>query len=193
MPGSLGMGMEGMARPGKPGRAGIGIEGSAGRLGNVRLMPGSLGMGIGGNAHKLMVVGSPICFYAFYAVSHFLKEKVTMYAEWKKALEEFQESECVFQKELEELRKMFKMIEAVSSTVPALVHAYAINLERVKEFVFAMRKILKKMEESKELDAEEQTQIVCFLAERKKLYDLKSVLYQQLEKANRELQGMCSK
>ena len=43
-----------MARPGKPGRVGIGIEGSAGRLGNVRLRTGSLGIGIGGNAHRVI-------------------------------------------------------------------------------------------------------------------------------------------
>ncbi len=138
-----------------------------------------------------MVVGSPICVYAFYAVSDFLKEKVTMYEEWKKSLEEFQTSGPVFQEEFEELGKMFKMMEAVSFTVPALVHGYRINLKRVGEFVFAMRRILKKMEESKELDAEDQQEIVCFLAERKKLNDLKSLLYQQVEKANRELQGMC--
>lgn len=112
-----------------------------------------------------------------------------MYAELKKALEQFQEGEASFQNQLEEIKKLMPMIEAVSATVPALIQAYKINLERLRESIFTMRKILKKIEESKNLEPEEHAQIVCFLAERQKMEDLKALLKQEWTKANQRLQG----
>ena len=135
-----------------------------------------------------MVVGSPICVYAFYAVSDFLKEKVTMYEEWKKAQEQFQECEVSFQNQLEEIEKFMPMIEVVSLTVPVLIQAYKINLERFQESIFTKRKILKKIQESKNLEPEEHAQIVCFLAERQKMEDLKALLKQEWTKAKQRIQ-----
>lgn len=116
------------------------------------------------------------------------ERRYVMYAEFKKAQEQFQECEVSFQNQLEEIEKFMPMIEVVSLTVPVLMQTYKINLERFQESIFTKRKILKKIQESKNLEPEEHAQIVCFLAERQKMEDLKALLKQEWTKAKQRIQ-----
>ena len=136
-----------------------------------------------------MVVGSPICVYSFYAVSDFLKEKVTMHEDWKKVLEDFQEHESVFQKELVELQKELpkksEMIESMSILVSLNMKSYKNIVEQMvehlKEFKFSRNYNLKM------LNTEEQIQILYLYDLMKNLLQSKGEFYEMKTVFNKEI------
>jgi hypothetical protein len=115
-----------------------------------------------------------------------------MYAEWKKALDVFQEQEGAFYKWAEDVKAMLPMIDMVNATVPALIQALPINLDRFRASARSMRAVLKKMEERKELTSEDQSDIRQFLAERQRIEEFMGMLKQEYEKAVCVLQGKSS-
>ena len=143
-----------------------------------------------------MVVGSPICVYAFYAVSDFLKEKVTMHEDWKKVLEDFQEHEFVFQKKLVELQKelveLQKELPKKSELIESMSILVSLNMKSYKNIVEQMVEHLKEFKFSrnynlKMLNTEEQIQILYLYDLMKNLLQSKGEFYEMKTVFNKEI------